>query len=159
TRLLAEGTRAVISSPCAITQCRQKDLTIAYFRRMEIPCPDTWRVDQIADPSKLPYPIFLKPRCGRASVNAYEVENLKEYLCHTSKAQDWLVQQCLRGQEVTIDTLSTLDGRFIAACPRVRVEVKSGQSYRGVTLHAPELADYARTIVEGLPIVGPANIQ
>ena len=158
-QLLANGTRVAISSPSAIEQCRQKDLTIAYFRRMELPCPETWRVSQIADPSGLPYPVFLKPRCGRASLNTHRVENLEEYLYYASKTQDCLVQPCLMGREVTIDTLSTFDGRFLAACPRERVEVKSGQAYRSVTLDAPELTAYARRIVEGLPLIGPANIQ
>lgn len=158
-QLLAKGTRVVISSPPVIAQCRQKDLTFAYFRRTGIPCPETWRAGEIDKPSALPFPVFIKPRCGRGSMDTHRVENLEEYLFYASKSGDWLVQPYLRGQEVTIDTLSTFEGRFVAACPRARIEVKSGQAYRSVTLDAPELMDYAKTIVEGLPIVGPANIQ
>ena len=39
------------------------------------------------------------------------------------------------------------------------MEVKSGQAYRSVTIDAPELVAYAKKVVEGLPIIGPSNIQ
>jgi carbamoyl-phosphate synthase large subunit len=63
------------------------------------------------------------------------------------------------GQEVTIDTLSDLDGRFLCACPRIRLEVKSGQAYRSITIARPDLVESARRFVEGMPIFGPSNIQ
>lgn len=157
--LLADGTRVAISDPQVIAQCAQKDLTIEYFRKVGVPCPTTWRIAEIEDPATLPFPVFLKPRRGRASLNTNRADNLEEYLYHASKTEDLIVQPCLQGTEVTIDTLSDLEGGFLAASPRIRIEVKSGQAYRSVTIDAPELISYARIIVEGLPIIGPSNIQ
>jgi carbamoyl-phosphate synthase large subunit len=157
--LLAAGTRVIISGAHVITRCGQKDLTIQYFREVGVPCPDTRRISEIKDPSKLPFPVFVKPRCGRGSLAANRVDNLEEYLFYTAKTEDLIVQTYLQGEEVTIDTLSDLEGCFLAANPRIRVEVKSGQAYRGLTIHAPELTAYAKKIVEGMPIIGPGNIQ
>jgi phosphoglycolate phosphatase-like HAD superfamily hydrolase len=72
---------------------------------------------------------------------------------------DAIVQPCLNGPEVTIDTLSDFAGHFLGASARIRVQVKSGQAFRGITLASETLHRYARRIVEGLPIIGPANIQ
>lgn len=157
--LLAAGTRVVISNPCVIAQCEQKDKTIQYFCKIDVPYPTTWRISEIKDPTKLSFPIFMKPRCGRASLDTNRADNLDEYLFYTSKKEDIIIQPFLQGEEITIDTLSDLEGRFLSASPRIRVEIKSGQAYRSVTIDAPELVAYAKTIVEGLPIIGPSNIQ
>jgi phosphoglycolate phosphatase-like HAD superfamily hydrolase len=128
-------------------------------RTIGVPCPDTWLVRDIKDPANLPFPVFLKPRCGRASLNVHRADNLDAYLHYISQTDDLIIQPFLTGEEVTIDTLSDFEGRFLMASPRIRTEVKSGQAYRSVTIDAPELTAYAKKIVEGLPVIGPSNIQ
>jgi carbamoyl-phosphate synthase large subunit len=158
-RLLEMGTRVVISSPKALARCIEKDQTAAYFRDLGVPTVATWRAADLADPASLPFPVFLKPRCGRASLDTYKAGDPEEYEAALSRVPDAIVQPLLGGDEVTIDTLSDLEGRFLAACPRLRLEVKSGQAYRSRTFSNPDLVSWAQRIVEGLPIVGAANIQ
>jgi carbamoyl-phosphate synthase large subunit len=153
------GTKVVISPAKALEICQEKDRTDGYFRSLGVPCPDTWRSVDIHDERALLFPVIIKPRCGRASLDTYKAENLEEYRFYLPRVPDPIVQRCLRGQEVTIDTLSDLQGRFLAASPRIRVEVKGGQAFKSVTIDAPELVEFARRIVEPLPIIGPSNIQ
>jgi carbamoyl-phosphate synthase large subunit len=157
--LLKRGTRVVISGRSALLECLEKDRTFQYFRCLGVPTIDTWRADEIKDPAAFPYPVYLKPRCGRASLDNYRAVDPAEFRLLVGKVPDPIVQPFIKGTEVTIDTLSDLDGRFLAASPRIRLEVKSGQAYRSRTIHHPELVDQARRIVEGLPIIGPASIQ
>src|SRR5262249_60721105 len=114
---------------------------------------------EIKDPAALPYPVYLKPRCGRASLDNYRAVDFAEFRYLIGKVPDPIVQPFIKGTEVTIDTLSDFDGKFLAASPRVRLEVKSGQAYRSRTLDAPELVGWARRIAEGLPLVGAGNVQ
>jgi carbamoyl-phosphate synthase large subunit len=158
-RLRETGTTVVVSSVSALARCMEKDRTYPYFRTIHVPTLATWRSGGISDPAALPYPVFLKPRCGRASLDNYKVENEEEYRMLVAKVPDAIVQPFTTGVEVTIDTLSDLKGKFLSASPRVRLEVKSGQAYRSRTFAAPELVEMARRIVEGLPIIGPSNIQ
>jgi carbamoyl-phosphate synthase large subunit len=157
--LAEQGTKVVISPAKALARCMEKDKTDAYFRELAIPTIPTWRTADVADPALLPYPLHLKPRCGRASMDNFRIHDVAEYRSACAKVDDAIVQPLIQGTEVTIDTLSNLEGRFLAASPRVRLEVKSGQAYRSRTIKAPELVEAARRIVEGLPIHGPANIQ
>jgi carbamoyl-phosphate synthase large subunit len=157
--LMQSGTRVVISPEPALTVAEEKDKTFEYFQSLRVPTIDTWRADEIADPAKLPFPVYLKPRCGRASLDNYIARNTEEYRLSIAKVPDPIVQPLTSGEEVTIDTISDFEGRFLAACPRIRLEVKSGQAYRSVTIDRPDLVAMARRIVEGLPIVGPSNIQ
>jgi carbamoyl-phosphate synthase large subunit len=158
-RLREMGTRVVISPRAALSRCIEKDKTYDYFRALGVPSIPTWRSGDIKDESSIQYPVYIKPRCGRASLDNYKAENPAEYQAALRKVPDAIVQPFVNGEEVTIDTLSDWDGKFLAASPRLRLEVKSGQAYRSRTFADPELTAAARRIVEGLPIVGPANIQ
>ncbi|MGL4553482.1 MAG: ATP-grasp domain-containing protein [Gemmataceae bacterium] len=157
--LARRGTRVAISSEPALGRCQQKDRTDAYFRSLGVPCVTTWRAGEVTDPASLPYPVYLKPRCGRASLDNYRADDADDYRVFVKRVPDAIVQPFARGEEVTIDTLSDFDGRFLAALPRVRVEIKSGQAYRSRTFRDAALEATARRVVEGLPIVGAANLQ
>jgi carbamoyl-phosphate synthase large subunit len=158
-QLRDHGTEVVISSEEALANCREKDRTFRFFREHGIPTIQTWRADEIADPATLPFPVYMKPRCGRASIDNYRADNLDEYRLLIGKVPDAIVQPFTAGTEVTIDCLSDLGGRFLCACPRVRVQVKSGQSYRSRTFRDAALEATAKKIVEALPIVGACNMQ
>jgi carbamoyl-phosphate synthase large subunit len=157
--LAQSGTHVVISPAKALKICQEKDRTDGYFRSLGVPCPPTWRPIDLCDEQALPFPVIIKPRCGRASLDTYKAENLEEYRFYLPRVPDPIVQPCLHGEEVTIDTISDLQGRFLAASPRIRLEVKGGQAFKSVTINAPELVEFARRIVEPLPIIGPSNIQ
>ncbi len=158
-RLREAGTEVVMSARDALARCQEKDRTGDYFHSLGVPTLPTWRANDVADPEGLPYPIYLKPRTGRGSLDNFTAADAAEFRLVARKAPDLIVQPLARGTEVTIDTLSDLEGRFLAASPRVRLEVKSGQAVRSRTFASAELEGYARRIVEGLPIVGPACIQ
>ena len=158
-RLAESGTSVVISSLKTLEICQAKDRTVAYFRSLGVPCPLTWRPTEIHNDHALTFPVIIKPRCGRASLDIYRAETLEEYRFYLSRVPDPIVQPCLRGQEVTIDTISDLHGRFLAASPRIRLEVKGGQAFKSITIDAPELVELAQRIVDSLPIIGPSNIQ
>jgi carbamoyl-phosphate synthase large subunit len=153
------GTRVVISPREALCRCIEKDRTYDYFRSLGVPTIPTWRAGEVKAPADLPFPVYVKPRCGRASLDNYKAENLAEYQAAIGKVPDAIVQPFTTGTEVTIDTLSDLNGKFLAASPRVRLEVKSGQAYRSRTFADQALTALSQRIVEGLPIVGAANIQ
>jgi carbamoyl-phosphate synthase large subunit len=158
-RLREMGTRVVVSPRSALLRCIEKDRTYEHFRSLDVPTIPTWKASQVADAGELPYPVYVKPRCGRASLDNYRADDPDEYRAAVRKVHDAIVQPFTSGEEVTIDTLSDLEGRFLAASPRLRLEVKSGQAYRSRTFTDPVLVTLARRIVEGLPIVGAANVQ
>jgi carbamoyl-phosphate synthase large subunit len=157
--LARRGTRVAISREAALACCLEKDRTDAYFHSIGVPCVPTWRAEQIIDPAALEYPVYLKPRRGWASLDTYRADDPEEYRVLRRRVPEPIVQPFVRGEEVTIDTVSDFDGRFLAATPRVRVEVRGGQAIRSRTFRDAALEALARRIVEGLPIIGPANVQ
>ena len=56
------------------------------------------------------------------------------------------MQHHVNGIEYTIDTISDQNGRILAAAPRERIVVKSGQSVKGRTTKDKRLIEYGKGI-------------
>ena len=76
---------------------------------------------------------------------------------------DAIVQEVLRGPEITIDALLDLEGRPIHFVPRLRIRTLGGESVQGVTLdHDPSLEEWIERVLQRcseLGAIGPLTIQ
>ena len=161
-RFAEEGVRLVLSPEPAVSICRDKRLTMQFLGEIGVPHPETYPVEQARELGAEAYPLFVKPRDGRGSIDAFRVGRPADLERILARVDMPLVQRCVEGEEVeelTIDTMSDFEGKFLGACPRIREVVKAGQSYKGKTVDDAELVDMARRICEALPIHGPACIQ
>jgi carbamoyl-phosphate synthase large subunit len=153
------GCRVVISDPAVITACNDKWETFQFFRNHDIPTARTW-LPQHLPLDEVSYPLIIKPRfMGRGSLDTYRVTGQAELEIILTKVDHPLIQECLTGIEHTTDVLCDFNGQAVNAVVRERTETKSGVSYKGKTVADAEILDLAVRIAEGLPIVGPANIQ
>jgi carbamoyl-phosphate synthase large subunit len=153
------GVRLVVSDPETVSICDDKYATVLFLRQHDIPAPWTMLAEEITDPESLTYPVFVKPRHGVGSVNAFRVDSPQELIWTESKVGDMVVQEYLEGEEFTTDVLADFDGRVLAVVPRQRLETKSGISYKGRTCHDQHLIQWGCRIAETMKIRGPANIQ
>jgi carbamoyl-phosphate synthase large subunit len=149
--VLVSGTR-----PCEI--CNDKYLTYQFFLENDIPTPRTWLKAEVPL-GNVAYPLFIKPRHGRGSVQAFPVRNEKELLFFLDYVNDPIVQPFLAGREFTIDAFCDRNGRCISIVPRERLWIRAGVCDKGRTVKDKRLMDYGIKIAEKLKIVGPANIQ
>lgn len=156
------GIKLVISSSEAILACRDKWETFRFFARHKIPTPMTWLPVDAADIGIDQYPLIVKPRDGRASMNVFKVAHPDELDKVLEQVPFPLIQRDVSGKnhrEVTIDTVSDTSGQYHAYCARYRDEVRAGQSYKGLTFRDKAIENAVRTICEALPIVGPSCMQ
>jgi carbamoyl-phosphate synthase large subunit len=153
------GITIVISPPGTSEICNDKWLTFEAFSKWGIPTPFTWLPSNLPEMKKLKFPLFLKPRKGRGSVNTYPIRNQKELAFFLGYVKDAIVQEYLEGPEFTLDTFIDFDGEPIAVVPRRRLWVRSGVMDKGRTENIPELIDIGITVAKKLNIIGPANIQ
>lgn len=122
---------ALISDPPLVAVSADKWLTVQTFAKAGIATPQSWLPDAI-EGVELPEDLFVKPRDGSASQNAFPVtrNELDSALVRVPNA---IVQERLRGREITIDALLDLSGRPIHFVPRTRIRTMSGESIQGVT--------------------------
>ncbi|OQX84413.1 MAG: hypothetical protein B6D63_04715 [Candidatus Latescibacteria bacterium 4484_7] len=114
------------------------------------------------DPSiidELRYPIFIKPRDGSGSINAFKVENREEAEFYLSRISNPIIQEYLPGREYTVDCIADMNGRLLSASPRLRIRTKSGICTISKTVSNALLEEAAGKITEEIPVNGPFFFQ
>jgi carbamoyl-phosphate synthase large subunit len=152
------GTTVLLSDADVVEAMSDKYLAHEFLLARGLPSPKTWVPEDL--PPDLPLPVLVKARVGFGSRNIYRAEtrdDLDFFLAHTPV--DSMVQECLAGEEFSIDVFADLEGRCLNAIPRTMIESKGGESIKGMTIRDVELIDFGRRVAETLPIKGPANVQ
>ncbi len=150
--------QVLISSESTIETCIDKYKTARFFTKNGFPFADTFLPEEI-DPAKTEYPLFIKPRKGRASIGVHPVANEKELRFFSEYVESPIVQNRLTGAEYTIDVLADSAGTILSVVPRERLVIRAGVCDRGKTSNDKELIDIAYKICDKLRIAGPVNLQ
>lgn len=156
--LEATGAKVVVVSEQAATITADKWLTYQFFCQLGIPTPRSWLPEQIQY-SDLEYPVFIKPRFGSASKQAFRVHNQRQLDFFISYVPDPIVQEYLPGPEITNDVICDFEGNILAVVSRQRIEVRWGEVAKGRTIYDPEIIQYCVTIARALKAVGPITVQ
>jgi carbamoyl-phosphate synthase large subunit len=152
------GARLAVIPSESVDIVGDKWMTFHFFQRLGLPTPATWLA---ADPAVLQqsFPLFIKPRRGSASQHVYKVRNRKELDFFSEYVPDAVIQEFLPGPEITSDVVCDLDGKVLTVVSRQRIEVRSGEVAKGVTLHDAFIEAACRKIAQALPAVGPITVQ
>ncbi|HEV7459552.1 MAG TPA: ATP-grasp domain-containing protein [Solirubrobacteraceae bacterium] len=155
----ATGARTmVLPGPAAVTVA-DKRATADLFADLDVPAPACWTSEEAAAATDLRFPVFVKPRFGSAGVDAHRADDRAEldfWLAHVTEP---IVQEHLPGPEVTSDVLCLEDGRATAVVSRRRLEVRTGEVSKGVTVHDPDIVRHCVRIAEGIEARGPITVQ
>ena len=152
------GIDVAVSSEHTSRICNDKYQTYLFCRENGIKAPVT-RLAADIQMEGIKYPVYIKPRFGRGSVNVFAVTNELQLRLFLDYVPDAIVQDQLPGTEFTVDVLSDFGGRTLAIVPRERLVIRAGVSDKGITRKHPEVTAFAREVSEKLKIIGPANIQ
>jgi carbamoyl-phosphate synthase large subunit len=151
------GARLAAVSPAAAEVAADKWQTVGFFRRLGLPAPRSWLPGQV-DPAAA-YPLFIKPRRGSASKHTFAVRDARELAFFSGYVPDPIIQECLPGPEITTDVACDPDGNLLGLVSRRRIEVRSGEVAKGVTVSDRAITDACVKIAAALPAVGPVTVQ
>jgi carbamoyl-phosphate synthase large subunit len=133
--------------------CADKFRTWENFKKLSVPVPQIYRENDIE------FPCIIKPRWGRGSQKIFKVNTPKELKLFLKKVENPVIQEYVSGIECTIDTFADLKGRPLSIVPRIRLQVESGISIKGMTVYDEQIINYCQKIVKRFKLVGPACIQ
>ena len=168
----AVNTKVVLSSKEVINICKNKEETYNFFTLHNIQTPkiyDNNEIDNIiiyGDIDK--FPLFIKPKDGMGSSNTFKINNMKELLFFKDYVKNPVIQECIDGDEYTVDCLVDFNGEPIYVVPRKRIEVRSGEVVKSRTIHDIEIIDKTIEVINILNkfrdynkcgTVGPLTIQ
>ena len=101
--------------------------------------------------------VIAKPDLGRGGAGIIRTRDWK-LAGHLRAGGRHLVQEFIAGDEYTVDVLTDLDGGYLFAVPRLRIQAK-GVSIIGQVQMDPEVIKLAQRIVSAFKFAGPINIQ
>lgn len=156
--LEATGARLSVVSPSAFEVLHDKRRSSQFFRSLGLATPRSWDPG-VLDAATAPYPLFIKPRSGSASQNAFAVTDARALEFFREYVPDPLIEEYLPGPEITTDVVCDLNGDLLGLVSRRRIEVRNGEVSKGVTVFEPEIAEACQKIAAALPAVGPITVQ
>lgn len=151
------GCKMALSSPQTIKICQDKWQTHVFFRQNNYKSAPTFLPADL--PRKIKFPLIIKPRDGRSTHDTYKLETKKDLEFYLKKVNNPIIQEWIKGQEYTADTISDFKGNFLGCCVRKRIETRLGISYKGETVRNKTVANLLKKLCNQLRIIGPANIQ
>jgi carbamoyl-phosphate synthase large subunit len=151
------GIHVSISPQESIRICNDKWETFLFFKNHDIPFPQTYLPEMLT--YDMNYPLFIKPRAGRGSVQSYMIKNKKELDFFVEYVPNPLVQDYLQGKEFTVDAFFSQNGDLISYVPRYRLVIRSGVSDRGRTFKNKKLVEWIKKIGKRMNFEGAINIQ
>jgi carbamoyl-phosphate synthase large subunit len=148
---------AVIPTP-AVDTINDKWRTTQFFRELGLRTPRSW-LPQDCDPARMEYPVFIKPRNGSAAKHAFRVESERELRFFVDYVPDPIIQEHLDGPEITNDVACGFGGEVLGIVSRKRLEVRTGEVSKGVTVSDPAILEACARIARALPAIGPITVQ
>jgi carbamoyl-phosphate synthase large subunit len=135
-----------------------KRLTNDFFKRLGLPIARSWMPDELTGDLP-PFPLFIKPRFGSASVQTFRLENKEQLEFFAEYVKLPIIQECLAGPEITNDVVCDLEGKVLSVVSRERIRVRSGEVIVGKTVYDPNISENCVKIAEALPAIGPITVQ
>ena len=154
------GTIVAVSDPETILNCEDKTRTHAWLDSLGIPVPRQTSVAGVLEsPDDWPLPLIAKPTRGSSSNNVRKIHNLNE-LRSMPYPEIMVVEAIAPGEEFTIDIYIDRSGEPRCAVPRQRLETRSGEVSKGMTVREPKLQELAIKVANALPGgFGVINVQ
>lgn len=148
------GVVVAISDWPTIETCIDKWLFYEKTRE-RFPLPNT-----TMDPeAQTAFPCFVKPVRGKGARGIARCNDAAELAYQVSQRDDLIISDYLPGEEYSIDCLSDLTGKALAAVPRERIAVKEGICVKGRTVRDAEMEQACKDLAEFLGLQGPSCIQ
>lgn len=157
------GTKLLLSDAHIIDICKNKFSTARFFLKYDIPAPITYAASIEKDLKQIKYPVVMKPQDGMGSEGVHIIEDEEALLFYARRTEGYIVQECLKGKEYTIDILCDDKGKIIYLIPRERLEVRGGEVSKSKVVFSSEVENLCRKVMDCLNkegyVVGPFTLQ
>jgi carbamoyl-phosphate synthase large subunit len=156
-KLAKRGCTALISSPEVVQICQDKRLMYRFLQQHGFDTPETMSVTQARKLKRYKFPYFLKPWDGYASRGSYIARTREELKFFSHHVPNCIVQEYIDGDEHTVDVLVDFEGRVRCVVPRRRLQVRSGEVSKGITVKHAQIMERSQELIETLG-AGPGVI-
>ena len=130
-----------------------------FFVENDFTTPKTIYLREDIPEEKIDFPQIIKPRFGSAGIGVQRCDNYHDIEFYSHKITEPILQEFLKGDEITIDVLCDLEGNPVSLVQRKRIKIRAGEVERGITIKNNELLSISLELVKKLRPIGVINIQ
>lgn len=154
------GTHVGISSAETIDIGCDKAHTHRWLNANGFPTPRQGTLQEVlSHPDQWPLPLIAKPRGGSSSIGVTHIHH-RDDLRFAKQHGEMIVQTLAKGKEYTVDVFVDRTGKAQCSVPRLRLETRSGEVSKGITVRDRSIQDLAERLCESLPgSYGVFNVQ
>lgn len=174
--LEALGAKVIVADEKAIKIAFDKWETVRFLEAHGLKSPKTFidlnQAKEALVQGGLSFPLVIKPRWGSASIGivfpenmrelelAYELQHiqLKRTILAEASKEDVdhaiLIQEKIPGKEYGLDVLNDFDGNYVGTFAREKLQMRSGETDKAISVVHPELEKIGRIIGENLKHIG-----
>jgi carbamoyl-phosphate synthase large subunit len=105
------------------------------------------------------YPVFIKPRSGSSSINAFKANNETELNTYRSLITDPIIQEFVEGEEYTVDVFLDFSSTIITIVPRRRIATRSGEISKGKIIKDRDIIEDIEKLMSVLKPIGHITVQ
>lgn len=149
------GAKVLISDTESVKVCCDKSLTAEHFKKHGFSCPKVMESGE----EDVSYPLFIKPRDGSSSVNAFKVSDKTELDFFLRYVKNPIVQQFVSGAEYTVDCFCDFDGDIVSVVPRQRLATRGGEILKGRTVKNAALISDVKRLIGTFDFIGQITVQ
>ncbi|MFE0558228.1 ATP-grasp domain-containing protein [Paenibacillus sp. NPDC058910] len=154
------GAFVLVSAPEVIQIGNDKRKTALFLESIGIKTPKLMDPYEVLQETDTCYPLMLKPFNGSSSMGVNKVNSVEELKFFMNNIPNPILQEFVIGQEYTVDVLMDFQGKACAAVPRLRIETRSGEVSKGMTVKDIQIMTAAKKVAEALPgAVGCITLQ
>ncbi len=153
------GAKVLVSEKEVMEVCRDKKNTQAFLEKNGFLVPHMLSDEELMEPEKLTYPLFIKPRDGSSSINAFQVHNEEELKLYLKLIDKPIVQKYIDGTEYTVDVFMDFESNIITTVPRIRIATRSGEIAKGVIRKDREIIEDVKKLMGILKPIGHITVQ
>lgn len=105
------------------------------------------------------FPVFVKPKDGSSSKDAFKVENHDELNFLLLKNPELMIQEYIEGKEYSVDVFNYFDSKNVSIVIRERIQVRSGEISRGKIVNDPIIFNSILRLIGLFNFIGNVTIQ
>ncbi|MFV0559278.1 MAG: ATP-grasp domain-containing protein [Enterococcus sp.] len=158
------GTTPILSSRQTITQCFDKLLFAKECQMAGIPTTATYEdFEEFAlayQNKKIEFPVFVKPRCGSASIAIQKIQTSEE-LQHVMKNNpDLIIQKFMNGIEYGVDLYCDLKtGEIIQFFIKEKLKMRAGETDKARSVANEQIDGLLLEVAEHFDLRGPIDLD
>jgi carbamoyl-phosphate synthase large subunit len=152
------NTKVLISDTKVIEICRDKIKTQRFLEKNGFGIPKMY-TDEELENGDIEFPLFIKPKSGSSSVNAFKVNNSDELKMYKAIVDQPIIQDFMDGEEYTVDIFLDFESTVITVVPRLRIATRSGEISKGKIIKDREIINDVTKLMKVLRPIGHITVQ